>query len=191
MNKDLESKLKTSTPVYQEIEKFEDADDEMLFIADHIKRTTQHNEHIEPHRIKFLYSNKPKKDGSSYSLFELFKRNDMDKMINDTYDFILTIFYDVWKALEPEQKLIMLDKALCGIDMGDMESQKVGKKTPDSKEFKSNMRFFGADKVMNTSEIVDLACRRIIEDKKDAKKAAKEGKAGRKGKKNHADVEEV
>ena len=189
MDKDLELKLKNSTPVYQSIEKFEDADDEMLFIANYIKRTTQHNEYIEPSRIKFLYSNKPKKDGSSYTLFDLFKRNDMDKMINDTYDFILTIFYDVWKNLEPEQKLIMLDKALCGIDMGSMENQKIGKTPPDSKEYKANMRFFGADKVMNTSEMVDSACRSVLEEKKEQQKLAKEGKQGKKGRK-HADIEE-
>lgn len=189
MDKDLELKLKNSTPVYQSIEEFEDADDEMLFIANHIKRTTQHNEYIEPARIKFLYSSKPKKDGSSYALFDLFKRNNMDKMINDTFDFILTVFYDVWKDLEPEQKLIMLDKALCGVDMGSMESQKISKTPPDSKEYKSNMRFYGADKVMNTSDIVDLACRRILEEKKEQAKLAKEGKKERKSKK-HADVEE-
>jgi hypothetical protein len=192
MDKDLELKLKNSTPVYQSIEKFEDADDEMLFIANHIKRTTQHNEYIEPSRIKFLYSNKPKKDGSSYSLFDLFKRNDMDKMIDDSYDFILTIFYDVWKDLEPEQKIMMLDKALCGIDMGGMESQKVGKNPPDSKEYKANMRFYGADKIMNTSDIVDLACRRILEEKKEQQKLAREGKQGKKNKnKNIAEAEEA
>ncbi len=183
MDKDLELTLKNNTPIYQSIEKFEDADDEMQFIANHVKRTTQHNEHIEPNRIKFLYSNKPKKDGSSYSLFDIFKRSDMDKMINDSYDFILTIYYDVWKDLESEQKIMLLDKALCGIDMGDMENQKVGKNPYDSKEYKSNMRYFGADKVMKTSDIVDLACRRIIEEKKEQQKLAKEAKQGKKGKK--------
>jgi hypothetical protein len=183
MDKDLDLKLKNNTPIYQSIEKFEDADDEMLFIASHIKSTTQHNEYIEPNRIKFLYSNKPKKDGSSYTLFDLFKRSDMDKMINDTYDFILTTYYDVWKDLESEQKIMLLDKALCGIDMGNMENQKIGKTPPDSKEYKANMRYYGADKVMNTSEIVDSACRRIIEEKKEQQKMAKEGKQDKKGKK--------
>jgi ribosome recycling factor len=54
MDKDLELTLKNNTPIYQSIEKFEDADDEMQFIANHIKRTTQHNEHIEPNRIKVM-----------------------------------------------------------------------------------------------------------------------------------------
>lgn len=189
MDKDLELKLKNSTPVYQSIEAFEDADDEMLFIANHIKKTTQHNEYIEPDRIKYLYSNKPKKDGSRYALFDLFKRSDMDKMINDTYDFILTVFYDVWKSLEPEQKIMLLDKALCGIDMGSMESQKIGKTPPDSKEYTANMRFYGAEKVMNASEMIDLACIRIIEEKKEQAKMAKEGKQNKKGKK-YANVEQ-
>ena len=62
---------------------------------------------------------------------------------------------------------MMLDKALCGIDMGNMENQKVGKNPPDSKEYKANMRYYGADKVMNTSDVVDLACRRILEERKE------------------------
>lgn len=180
MDKDLEFKLKNSTPIIQIIDEFEDADDEMLFIANHIKRTTQHNEYIEPSRIKFLYVPKPKKEGSVYSLFDLYKRPNIEKTIDNSYDFILSVYYDVWKDLEPEQKIMMLDKALCGIDMGNMESQKVGKNPPDSKEYKSNLRYYGAEKVMNTSEIVDLACRRIMEEKKEQQKLAKESKKGKK-----------
>lgn len=181
IDKILEEKLKNSTPTFQAIEKFEDADDEMLFIAEHIKKTTTHNEYIEPERIKYLYTGKPKKDGSCYTLFDLSKRSDIDKMINADYDFILTVFYDVWKVLTPEQKVMTLDKALCGIDMGNMEKQKIGKKAPDSKEFIDNMRFYGPDKVMETSEIIDLACINFISDKADEKRAAKEG--AKKGKK--------
>ena len=189
MDNALEQQIKNNTPIFQSIEEYEDADDEMLFLANHIKKTTQHNEYIEPNRIKYLYSGKPKKDGSRYTLFELFKRNPMDKMINDSFDFILTVFYDVWKSLESEQKIMTLDKALCGIDMGDMENQKISKTPPDSKEYTANMRFYGADKVMNTSEMIDRACQQIIDDKKDQARAAKEALGGKKRKKKNQEME--
>ena len=167
------NELKNSNPVFQQIVGFEDADEEMKKIASYIKVHTQHNEYIEPERVKFLYSDKPKKDGGRYAIFDLFKRSDIEKMINNDYDFVLTAFYDVWKDLEPEQKVISLDKALCGIDMGDMEKQKVGKKAPDSKEFIANMLHYGADKVMKISEMVDLACERIIEERKEQERNKK------------------
>ena len=175
MDKVFLDKLKNSTPVYQQIDKFEDADDELREIASYIKKHTQHNEYVEPNRIKYLYTDKPKKDGSRYSLFDMIKRNDMEKMIDGQYDFILTIFYDVWKDLEPEQKIISLDKALCAIDMGTMENPKISKKAPDSKEYTANMKFYGADKVMNISETVDLACQRIIEERKEQLKEMRQG----------------
>src|ERR1035437_4246960 len=127
MDKAMLDKLKHSTPTFGEMKEFEDADDEMKEIASYIKKSTQHNEYIEPAKIKFLYTNKPKKDGGRYTLFDLIKRSAMEKMINEGYDFIMTVFYDVWKDITPEQKVIALDKALCGINMGDMENQKIGK----------------------------------------------------------------
>lgn len=169
----MKQKLKNSTPVFAELRQFEDADDEMRDIASYIKKTTQHNEYIEPARVKFLYTNKPKKDGSRYTLFDLIKRSDMEKMIANEYDFIMTVFYDVWKDLESEQKVMSLDKALCAIDMGSMENQKLGKRAPDSKEYTSNMKFYGADKVMETSELIDLACQRIIDTRKEEQKEMK------------------
>ena len=164
-----------NTPTYVNMNSFEDADDELRPIAEHVKTTTTYNEYIEPSRIKFLYQNKsPGKDGGRYTLFNLVKRTDMDKMINDTYDFILIVFYDVWKDLEGEQKVIQLDKALCGIDMGTEMSPKIGKKSPDSKEFISNMRQFGANRVMEVSEMIHLACERVVEERKEEKKKGRE-----------------
>src|ERR1035437_96292 len=188
MDAKCEQELKNLTPEFQSIDEYEDADDEMLFIANHIKKTTQHNENVQPNRIKFLYSDKPKKEGEHFSMFELFKRSNIDKKINDSYDFILTIFYYVWKELTPQQRVIMLDKALCAIDMGSMEKQKISKRPPDSKEFKANMRFFGPDLVMKTSEIVDEACFSIMEERAEEKRRATMGK---KGKKKHETVEEI
>lgn len=164
------TKFKNSTPVIQNFEGFMDADDELLEIAKYIKTTTQHNEYIEPEKVKFLYSSKPKKEGGRYVISDLIKRSEMEKMIDDTYDFILTVFYDVWKDLDGEQKVVLLDKALCGIDMGSMEKQKLGKKTPDSREYINNLMYFGPEKVLKISEIVDLACNRVLEEKKEKAK---------------------
>lgn len=167
-NKDLEKF--NNTPVYQQIDNFEDADDELKPIAEYIKQTTVHNADIEPDRIKFLYTNKPKKSGDRFCALDLIQRKPMEKMINDSFDFIVTVFYDVWKELKGEQKVIQLDKVLCGIDMGDMESQKMKKKQPDSTEYIDNMNQFTPKKVMEVSEIVHLTCQRIIEEKKEKTK---------------------
>lgn len=174
MDQQFLKELKNSTPVIQDLQTYMDADDEMLKIAKYIVKHNQHNEYVIPERIKFLYSPKPKKDGGRYSLFDLIKRSEIEKMVNDEFDFILTIFYDVWVKLDPEQKIIQLDKALCGIDMGDGEEvEKLKKKAPDSKEFVSNMYFYGAEKVMRISEIVDLSCASAMEERKEKEKNAK------------------
>ena len=178
MDQQFLKELKNSTPVIQDLQAYMDADDEMLLIARQIVKENQHNEYVLPERIKYLYSPKPKKDGGRYSLFDLIKRSEIEKMVNDNYDFILTIFYDVWAKLEPEQKVIQLDKALCGIDMGEGEADKSKKKAPDSKEYVSNMLFYGAEKVMRISEIVDLSCATAVEERKEKEKAGKKnGKA--------------
>lgn len=177
MDQQFLNSLKNSTPVIQDLQTYMDADDEMLAIAQYIVKHNQHNEYVLPERIKFLYSPKPKKDGGRYSLFDLIKRSEIEKMVNDDFDFILTIFYDVWSKLEPEQKIIQLDKALCGVDMGDGEEvEKLKKKAPDSKEYVSNMYFYGAEKVMRISEVIDLSCASAMEERKEKEKNAKKAK---------------
>lgn len=177
MDQQFLNSLKNSTPVIQDLQTYMDADDEMLVIAQYIVKHNQHNEYVLPERIKFLYSPKPKKDGGRYSLFDLIKRSEIEKMVNDDFDFILTIFYDVWAKLEPEQKIIQLDKALCGVDMGDGEEiEKLKKKAPDSKEYVSNMYFYGAEKVMRISEVIDLSCASAMEERKEKEKNAKKAK---------------
>lgn len=167
-------KLKNSTPVIKELEAYMDADDEMIEIAEYIKKHNQHNEYVEPSRIKFLYAPKPKKDGSRYVLFDLHKRSDMDKMINNQFDFILTIFYDVWAVLSGEQKIIQLDKALCGIEVDISQADaKSKKKSPDSKEYVANMLMYGPKNVMDISELVDLKCVNAIEKRKEDAKNKK------------------
>jgi hypothetical protein len=178
MDQQFLKELKNSTPAIQDLQTYMDADDEMLMIARQIVKENQHNEYVLPQRIKFLYSPKPKKDGGRYSLFDLIKRSEIEKMVNEEFDFIMTVFYDVWAKLDPEQKVIQLDKALCGIDMGDGESEKSKKKSPDSKEYVSNMLFYGAEKVMRISEIIDLSCATAVEERKEKEKAAKKNGKG-------------
>ncbi len=149
---------------------FEDANEELQPIAEFIRKKTIHNEYISPERVKFLYSSKLKKEGGRYVIGSLFKRDDMEKMINDDYDFIVFVSYKVWKELNIENKVIQLDKILSGIDTGTNESPKLAKKMADSKEYIANMRFFGPEKVLNSSEAVHLACERIVEKEKEDKK---------------------
>ena len=171
-NKDLE-KFNGNTPTFVEIGEFEDADEELLPIAKYIMQTTVHNADIIPDRIKFLYTNKPKKDGGRFIITSLSLRSPIEKMISDDYDFIITVFYEVWKDLQGEQKVILLDKALCGIDMGSMDSPKIKKKSPDSKEYIDNMNHFTPRKVMEVSEMVHLTCQRIMEEKAEEKQKNK------------------
>lgn len=164
------------TPVLPDgFDGYMDADDELRIIANHIRNATIHNSDIEPNRIKFLYCTKnPKKEGGRFVLGTLIKRTDMDKMVNDDYDYIITVYYDVWKDLDNANKILQLDKTLCGIDMGTLDKPQVGKKSTDTREFNDNLRHYGAETVLNSSEMIDLACQRIAEEKKEAKKEARE-----------------
>lgn len=169
MDKIFLDSIKNATPVVAgDLEIFLDADDELQLIANHIKKHNQHNEYISPERIKFLYSPKPKKDGGRYVMADVFKRSDMEKMVNDQYDFIVTVFYDVWRKLDPDNKVIVLDKALCGIEVD--ENLKAKKKAPDSKEYLANLHFYGADNVMRISEVIDMACTSAIAERKERAK---------------------
>lgn len=174
----LESLRFENTPVLPEgYEGYMDADEELSPIARHIKNNTVHNADIETNRIKFLYSTmNPKKEGGRYVLSSLTKRSDIDKMVNDDYDYIITVYYDVWKDLDEANKIIQLDKALCGIDMGTLDKPALKKTTPDTREYNDNLRYYGAETVLDSSEMVDLACQRIFEEKKEKKRAEREVK---------------
>jgi len=174
----LESLRFENTPVLPEgYEGYMDADEELSPIARHIKNNTVHNADIETNRIKFLYSTmNPKKEGGRYVLSSLTKRSDIDKMVNDDYDYIITVYYDVWKDLDEANKIIQLDKALCGIDMGTLDKPALKKATPDTREYNDNLRHYGAETVLDSSEMVDLACQRISEEKKEKKRAEREVK---------------
>ena len=118
--------------------KFLDADEELLRIAHYIKSNTKHNADILPERIKYLYTTNTKKDGGRYVLGNLSLRSEVEKMVNDDYDYILYVHYRSWKELDIENKVIQLDKILCGVDI-DLEN-KTKKQSVDSKEYISNLR---------------------------------------------------
>jgi hypothetical protein len=157
---------------------FQDADDELRVIAQFIKEKTPHNSEIDPERIKFLYTKRPKKDAGRYIAGYLIARSNMDKMVNDEYDYFLVVFHPAWKLLDSKQKTIQLDKILCGIDITpgkDPSEVLFKKKQTDSREYTENMRHFGADEVLKSSEIVDLACMQAIEQAKEETKRSKGG----------------
>lgn len=157
---------------------FQDADDELRAIAEFIKAKTPHNSEIEPERIKFLYTTKAKKDAGRYIAGYLIARSNMDKMVNDDYDYFLVVFHPAWKSLDSKQKAIQLDKILCGIEIApgkDPSEVLFKKKQTDSREYTENMRHFGAEEVLKSSEIVDMACVQAIEKAKEKAKRAKNG----------------
>lgn len=163
-----------NTPIYAEMGDYEEADDNIRPLASYIKEKTVHNEYIEPERIKFLFTTKIKKDGGRYVLGTLVQRPDYERYIDDKYDFIVFIFYPIWKDLDPKNKIIQLDKILSGIDMGSFENTSLKKKQADSKEYVSNMKFFGPDNVLDSSEAVHLACESFVEREKSEKKNGKQ-----------------
>lgn len=149
-----------------------DADDEMNAIAAFIKRRCAHNKDIEISRIKFLYTNKPKKDGGKYVAGYIIARSEIERVVDDRYDYVICVFSPVWAGLDTKHKVIQLDKLLCGVNIEvDMhEERKVKKNQTDVREFLDNVRYFGANEVMQSSEIVDLATVQAMEAIKEAKK---------------------
>jgi len=156
--------------LFNGVSRLMDADEELAAIATYVRDNTGHNSDIEPERIKYLYGVKPLKDGGRYVSGVLKLRAEQEKMINDDYDYILAVYYKIWKSLDIENKIIQLDKILCGVD-GTEDSAK--KNQVDSKEYLDNMKHFGPEKVLNSSEAVDLGVTGIVEKEKEEKKNAK------------------
>jgi len=149
-----------------------DADDEMHAISAFIKRRCAHNQDIEISRIKFLYSNKPKKDGGKFVAGYIIARSEIEQVVDDRYDYVICVFAPVWAGLDSKHKVIQLDKLLCGVNVEvDLQQQrKVKKNQTDVREFLNNVNYFGANEVMQSSEIVDLATVQAMEAIKEAKK---------------------
>ena len=89
MDKVFLDSLKNSTPIMQDFKGYVDADDEMQPIASEIRKTSPYLIDLDVRRIKFFYSSKPKKNGDNYDIFNLFLRNEIEKSIDDSYDYIL------------------------------------------------------------------------------------------------------
>lgn len=157
-------------------EAYIDADDELKPIAEFVKNTTQHNSSVKPERIKYLYTTKPKKEAGKYSIGDLLLRSKMEKMVDDTFDYIITVYYPVWKGLDAESKVIQMDKLLCGVDLGNLEEEKLKKRQKNTREFSDNLFFFGPEIVLANSDMVNLATCSAIEKQKEEIKKLKEGR---------------
>ncbi len=148
---------------------FMDADDEMRPMARLIHDRTPHNIDMDVERIKFLYSTKAKKEGGKYSMGELLVRSSKERAVYDAYDYVCIVFQPVWKDLDAANKFIQLDRLLCGVAIETKKSgEEVKKKAPfDSREYMSNMSFWGSDSVLKSSETIHLATSRYIEEQKE------------------------
>ncbi len=147
-----------------------DTDDELQLMAEFIKKYSMHHESIDVNRIKFIYTKKHKKISGRFIIGDIILRSEMEKIVNDDYDYIICVDYAAWKELDSKNKVMQLDKLLCGIDAGDS----LKKKAADSREYIDNLQFFGADNALNSSYIVDLCISRIVDKEKDDKKQSKE-----------------
>lgn len=166
---------------------YQDADDELRPIAKFLASKASHESEIDPTRIKFFYTTKVKKDGGKFIIGNLSAIDELSRMINDQYDYILCIYYPVWKDLDSKNKAIQLDKILCGVQLAPGKDQAevvVKKKSTDVREYVENMKHFGELEVMKSSEIVDLAVQRLIEAAAEEKKLKKEQAQAKKKKKN-------
>lgn len=174
---------KFKTPTIDGMWNYMDADDELQPIAKFITSKAKHESEIEPGRIKFLYTTKTKKDGGRFSIGTLSHRSDIERLVNDEFDYIVTIYYPVWKNLDSKNKAIQLDKILCGVELKPGKDQAevlVKKKPTDSREYTENMKHFGELEVIRSSEIVSTAIQTILDKEAEDRKNAKEQKKGKK-----------
>lgn len=81
MPKEFSTELTVPTPVMLETVDYMDADEELGSMAQRIKDRTPHNYGLKVERIKFLYTNKPKKEGGKYSIGELMVRNEKERAV--------------------------------------------------------------------------------------------------------------
>lgn len=157
---------------------FMDADDELAPMARSIQRQTPHNQDLNVDRIKFLYTNKSKKEGGKFTIGELSARNEKERAVFDEYDYVLTVYYPTWRELDKMNKFIQLDRLLCGVEVETKESgidviTKIKKGPFDCREYMDNMHYWGADAVLKSSEVVHLATSRIAEQTKESKSKTK------------------
>jgi hypothetical protein len=167
--------LDAVTPDFSLEIQYMDADEELLAISNFIKERLSHHDELEANRIKFVYSNKAKKEAGQYVIGQLLVRNDLEKMVDDRYDYIITVYYPVWKDLDSKQKLIQLDKLLCGVHIDNTKEEPVYKKEQtDLREYRTNINHWGYEDVINSGEIIHRATESAIDREKERKKASKE-----------------
>lgn len=169
------SKLVTPT-LEKEGWQYIEADDELEPMSDFIKKYSMHHDSIETNRIKFLYTSKHKKVAGRFIMGDIILRSEMEKLVNDEYDYIICIDYSIWKELDLSNKVIQLDKLLCGIDIGTIESPVLKKRSTDSREYVDNLMFFGLENVLNSSEAVHMCASRIVSEEAENKKNSKNKK---------------
>ncbi len=169
--KDFYTEIKCVTPDMLESIDYMDADEELAPMAKRIKDRTPHNYNLKVERIKFLYTNKAKKEGGKYTIGDLMVRNEKERVIYDAYDYVVVVYYPVWRELDDRNKFLQLDKLLCGVDIETKKSgvESIKKAAPDCREYMNNMYFWGADDVLKSSETVHLAVTRHIELAKEKK----------------------
>lgn len=156
-----------------------EADDEIGEFTEYLAKHTGHHDDLEPKRIKYYYTTKIQKDGGRFVIGSLVARPTFERMLFDKYDYMLFIYYPVWKNLDAKNKAIQLDKLLCGIDIQpgkDMAEVNIKKKPTDSREYLNNMAHFGSDDVIKSSEIVSMGVEQILKDIADKKKQEREQK---------------
>lgn len=166
----------TITPDLEASIEFADADDELNEICEFIKKHSPYNMNIDPERLKFLYTTNSKKEGGRFMIGSVIARSEMEKVIDDRFDYIVCLYQPVWKDLDSVNKVIQLDKLMCGINIDEKEdgSVKFKKTAYDSREYTDNMRFFGAEQVMNSTDLVHQTATQVEELMKQAKKEAKQ-----------------
>jgi hypothetical protein len=149
-----------------------DADEEMRAIAKYICGKVASKDNVDVDRIKFLYTSKPKKEGGRNVAGYLISRSDIERIVDDKYDYIICVYYHAWKDFDAKTKVIQLDKLMCGIDVEiDLEQKRnVKKNQTDIREFQENINYFGATEVITSSEIVDLAVASAMDRVKQEKK---------------------
>ena len=170
----------TLTPDMASDIEFMDADEELREIAKFISEHSPYNEEVEVNKIKFLYTTNFKKEGGRHSVGSLIVRSAMEKAIDDRYDYIICLIHPIWKNLDTVTKTIQLDKLMCGINVSYKNdgTKKFSKATQNSREYLDNLRFFGADKVIDSSDLVHQTGTQIEDQMKDEKKKAKETDGG-------------
>lgn len=150
-----------------------DADEELKEISEYIvRKISSKQDRVDVERIKFLYTSKPKKEGGRYVAGYLISRSDIERMVDDRYDYVVCVYYHAWKNFDAKTKVIQLDKILCGVNVQfDMEQKRTVKRNQsDIREFQENINYFGANEVITSSEIVDLAIESAVDQIKQEKK---------------------